>query len=126
MSTHNVDALQGVTDTEKVRLPPKTAYGGVDKFLGATAGTDTAYIISFTTNVVPAALVDGLEINVRFHVACGTAPTINVGATGAIKLKKGADTDLASSDVGTNTVATLVYDSSLDSAAGAWQVIDLF
>lgn len=54
---------------------------------GITAGTATAYTLTFT--VAPASLYTGLQVTIKLHVATGTNPTLNINGLGAKALYDG-------------------------------------
>lgn len=74
---------------------------------GTTAGTSTAYTV--TLSPIPTGYVTGMRITVKFHVASGSNPTINVNGLGAKSIKKpnGNSPTLA-----LNGVYTMVYDGT--------------
>ena len=77
-----------------------------------TTGSSTAYVLGYA--VVPTALADGMTFLVRFHAACGAAPTLNVNSLGAKPLHKfasGAWAALAAGDIAASQILRLAYDA---------------
>lgn len=81
----------------------------------ATAGSSNAYTI--TTNEA-GGLYDGLWIKVKASFTNTGAATLNRNGGGAVAIKKGGTTDVASGDIIQNHVYDLVYDGT------NWQLID--
>lgn len=86
-----------------------------------TAGTATAYTVTYA--VAPTAYSNGETFLVQFNQACGASPTININALGALPIHKysaaGTWGVLSASDVLTDTVVVLAYNS----AAGSMRII---
>lgn len=92
---------------------------------GDTGNTATA----FTAVLSPAitAYANKQLFRVKFHAAFGATPTINFNTVGAKKMYYmvgSTATQLTTNDVPQNYVAILRYDTSLDSAAGAFLVLN--
>lgn len=102
-----------------------TLQDGAPLDAGYTGGTDTAYTATLTPAI--AAYADKQCFRVIFDQACGATPTINFNSLGAKKLYKnvgGAATQITTGDIPDNFVTDLRYDSTLDSSAGAFWVMD--
>jgi len=88
----------------------------------ASSGTDT---YTATLAPVPAALVHGMQINIKFGNASTAASTLNLNSLGAKKIyiqSGSAYVQVGSGDIFAGMNATLSYDSALDSAAGGWVI----
>lgn len=85
----------------------------------ATAGTSTAYTASHP-NVT--ALYDGLTIRVRWHIASGASPTLNLNGFGAKAIKMGSAGTPPNGLLRLNTAMFLTYQATLNTwnlSAGA-------
>jgi hypothetical protein len=91
-----------------------------------TAGTSTAYTL--TPSTTPASLADGLALSFTADETCGAGPvTINVGGLGAKKVRKflpTGESDLAAYDMVANGRYQIQYETTADSAAGAWILLN--
>jgi len=88
----------------------------------ASSGTDT---YTATLAPVPAALVHGMQINIKFGNASTGASTLNLNSLGAKKIyieSSGAYAQVGSGDIFAGMNATLSYDSALDTASGGWVI----
>ncbi len=75
-----------------------------------TGGTATAYTLAPSGTY--SAYAARMAFLVKVHVACGAAPTLNVGALGAKVMKWPDGTALAAGDLALNAVAYVVYDGT--------------
>ncbi len=75
-----------------------------------TGGTSTAYTL--TPSGTYSAYSTRMAFLVKFHVATGASPTINVSALGAKALKWPNGTALAANDLAINTVVLVAYDGT--------------
>lgn len=92
---------------------------------GDTGGTSTA----FTATLSPAIAAYAAKqlFRVKFNAAFGSAPTINFNGVGAKKMYYmvgSTATQLTTNNVPQNYVGILRYDASLDSAAGAFLLLN--
>lgn len=96
----------------------------------STGGSSNAYTVA-AANIDHTALSNGLMISVRASFTNTGASTFNLNSIGAKKIKKFknvggtvSESDLSAGDIGQNGHYVLQYDTSLDSAAGAWVLIN--
>lgn len=75
-----------------------------------STGTSTAYVLT-PTNAL-SAYTAGLQINVKFHVACGVTPTINVSGLGAKTIKRLDGGSLVANDIAINSINKCIYDGT--------------
>lgn len=93
---------------------------------GSTGGTSTA----FTATLSPAitAYADKQLFRVKFNAAFGATPTINFNSVAAKKMywitKAGSVTQLTTNDVPSGYPGLLRYDTSLDSSAGGFMLLN--
>lgn len=89
---------------------------------GTTAGSTTAYTLAIPVT----ALTDGMTVTFKANAASTGSSTLNVNSLGAKKLLKGSDnaTQIGSGELVLNGSYMAIYNSSLDSAAGAWVVLN--
>jgi hypothetical protein len=90
-----------------------------------TAGTSTAYTATTTSGL--GSLAEGRMLCVEIDETCGATPTINVDTLGAKKLYRYASSGVV--QITTNELRVggryiLQYDTSLDTAAGGWVVLN--
>jgi hypothetical protein len=82
---------------------------------GTTGGSTTAYTCSNPSGSGAGAYVDGETVQVIFNAAnTGSAPTLNVGARGAVEIQTDYAAGLTSGNIQINAFATLVYDAWLN------------
>ena len=86
----------------------KVTADGIISASGTTTGTSTAYILSAANFT----LADGKTIKFKLHIDSGSAPTINVGGTGAKALKTANGDDMPTALAG--AWITAIYSSTLD------------
>lgn len=86
---------------------------------GATSGTNT-----YTVTLSPAlaALSTGVSAKVKISTASTGASTLNPNGLGAKKIFKNPTTQAGNGDLLLNYIYDLIYDATLDSAAGGWLV----
>lgn len=90
---------------------------------GVDTGTANSYVVNFAgTPVITVALAMGLPVSFMPANANTGASTLNVQGTGAVALVRPDLTPLASGDLLTTQVYTVVYNAS----ANAWAVQNLF
>ena len=77
---------------------------------GTTAGTLTAYTLSPNRTIT--AYYDGLMFAVKWHLACGATPTINVSSLGAKTVKWSDGTAIAAGDIPINARTFIQYDGT--------------
>lgn len=102
-----------------------TLQDGAPLDAGYTGGTTTAYTVTLTPAI--AAYADKQCFRVIFNAATGATPTINFNAVGAKKIYQsvgGAAVQITTNDIPANYPAILRYDSTLDTAAGAFWLIN--
>lgn len=102
-----------------------TMQDGVPLDAGYTGGTDTAYTATLTPAI--AAYADKQCFRVIFDQACGATPTINFNTVGAKKMYRsvaGVATQVTTGDIPANFPTDLRYDSTLDTSAGGFWVMD--
>ncbi len=78
-------------------------------YAASSAGTDTYAV---TLSPVPAAYVNGLEVNFKADVANTGPATLNVNGLGAIAINKLHDQALTTGDIEANQIVTVVYNST--------------
>lgn len=106
------DLAPGAVTAAKV-TPDAYAYA-------AATGTD-AYAATFNPAVT--AYANGLQLQVKFaNPNATTTPTLNANGVGAKKLRFRGDLALRAGDIQANCILALVYNSSLDAAAGGWEI----
>lgn len=91
--------------------------------LGAITTTGTANSYSLTTNTGFAALATGLIVIAKFNASNTGASTLNVDGLGSKAIRKfttGGEAAMGSGELQTGGAYLLRYDTSLNSAAGAW------
>ena len=89
-------------------------------FYAAATGTDT-YVADFDPGF--SALVNGLQVWVKFANAnATTTPTLNAESLGAKKIRHRGDVALRAGDLPANCLVSLVYNTSLDSGTGGWEL----
>lgn len=81
-----------------------------------TAGTSTAYTLSPTPAL--SSLRNGAKVRVKFHTANGATPTLAVSGLTAKTIKGAGNAALAGSEYTADTIAELVYDSTIDAWVG--------
>lgn len=116
----NVNTNSGSTSRSEF-TSGATLQDGAPLDAGYTGGTSTA----FTATLSPAisAYADKQCFRVIFNAASGATPTINFNSVGAKKIywnNSGATTQVTTGDIPINYPAELRYDSTLDTAAGAF------
>ncbi len=81
----------------------------------------------FTAAVPVTALTPGLEIKIKMPAASDATSALAVNSLAEKKMLKMSDrsTQIGASDMASGGVYQLVYDDSVDSAAGAWLVVGL-
>lgn len=87
-----------------------------------TAGTSTAYTISYGT--APGALIDGMSHLIQFNQVNGASPTLNINSLGATPLHfycGGSWAVLPANMLAADQIVQVVYNSS----AGAYRCMDL-
>lgn len=92
---------------------------------GTTGGTATAYTATLSPAI--SAYADKQFFRVQFNAACGLNPTINFNAVGAKKIYKnvaGTATQVGSGEILANYIATLRYDTALDTGAGGFWLVN--
>jgi len=102
-----------------------TLQDGAPLDAGYTAGTSTAYTATLTPAI--AAYADKQCFRVIFNAATGATPTINFNAVGAKKIywnNAGSTTQITTNDIPINYPAILRYDATLDTAAGAFWLLN--
>lgn len=92
---------------------------------GDTGGTSTAY----TATLAPAitAYADKQLFRVKFNATCGATPTIAFNGLAAKKIYQlvgTTATQITTSEIPQNLVATLRYDAALDSASGGFWLLN--
>lgn len=98
-----------------------TMQDGVPIDAGYTGGTSTAFTATLTPAIT--AYADKQCFRVIFNAASGATPTINFNTVGAKKIywnNAGSTTQVTTGDIPINYPAELRYDSTLDTAAGAF------
>jgi hypothetical protein len=84
---------------------------------------DTGTVNALNVTMTPAPQYrDGLVVRVKVSVNNTGPATINVNAQGAKKIRRKGDTDLLANDLATGSIATLTYNSTLNSGAGAFEL----
>lgn len=93
-----------------------------------TGGTSTALTATTTSSFT--SLAEGRMLCVEMNATCGDNPTLNVDSRGAKKLYKftktgnGSPVQIAAGDMQLGGRYILQYDTSLDTAAGGWIVLN--
>lgn len=106
-------------------LAAATAQDGGIWDAGETGGTSTAYTATLSPSIT--AYADKQCFRVKFNAACGAEPTINFNSVGAKKIYKntaGSAAQLEAGDIQAGQVWHLRYDSSLDSSAGGFCLLN--
>jgi len=88
-------------------------------FYAAVSGTDA---MTLTLSPAMASLADGAVVRFKSNGNKTSAATLDVNALGAKKVLKHGGTALDTGDIKTNQMVELVYNSSLDGGAGAWEM----
>lgn len=91
---------------------------------GTTGGTATAYTATIPGNVT--GYSTGLALMVVLNATCGATPTINFSTLGAKKMYRAGATavvQITTSELGAGQSLLMVYDATLDSAAGGFFVV---
>lgn len=78
-----------------------------------TSGSATAYTI--IPSATYAAHASGMVFMIRAHVACGSTPTIAIGALAAKPLKRQGGGAIVAGDIAVNQQILIAYNSALDS-----------
>jgi hypothetical protein len=78
-----------------------------------TAGSLTAFTAATSQGFDTTAHLDGMKLKVRFHVASGAAPTLNVDGLGAKPLQVASGTAVGSGVIAANSVWDVTYDNSI-------------
>lgn len=102
-----------------------TPIGNLDPTpFGTTAGTSSAYTLTFSSTGFPAlvALYSGARLRVKFHTACSATPTLAVDGLTAKQIRTAADAAISAEALMVNSWYELFYDSTANSGAGAWIV----
>lgn len=103
-----------------------TLQDGATLDAGTTGGTSTAYTATLTPAITAYAAKQ--RFTWEYDQSCGDNPTINLNSVGAKKIYKnvsGTATQLVSGDVPANFVGDHLYDSTLDSSAGGFWILNL-
>lgn len=91
---------------------------------GTTAGTSSAFTLSFTGTLFPVlvALYSGCRLRVKFHVANAAGPTLAVDGLTAKQVRSPADLALPADALLASVWYELVYDTAANGGSGAWIV----
>lgn len=91
-------------------------------FYGTDSGTAAALAVN-DLSPQPASLVNGLQVIFKALNDCAASATLNVNTLGAKKIYRQSGTLLAANDIRANQLVHVLYNTSLDSAAGGWELI---
>ena len=107
-------------DGTQWQLVSNLGNGAWDRYV-ETAGTDgLAYTATFAPTV--AALTSGTRVVVKWNITNTGAVTFAPDGLAPKAVRKGADAALVAGDIVDNQISELVYDSTANSAAGAWLI----
>lgn len=93
-----------------------------DAFFYAAEAAPGADAITITLSPAPAALVDGLMVIFKAASNKGANPTLNVNGLGAKKIYQAGTLQPAVNALRANQVYKVIYNSSLDSSSGGWEL----
>lgn len=88
---------------------------------GSTGGTSTAYTATLTPAIT--AYADKQLFRAKFNATTGADPTINYNSVGAKKMYAFTGAQISTGDIPSGLIPQMRYDSTLDSSAGAFQVL---
>ena len=107
-------AFDTAFDVTTLRLKTENIYA-------TSTGSANAYVL--TLSPAPTSYVAGMEVRFNANFTNTGAATINVNSLGAKTIKKNATSDLASGDITSGQVITLIYDGTYFQIQGAVQTI---
>jgi|GEM_PF-2037339 len=117
---------EGETGTDDARTMTAAVNAYINQrgqqLYSASSGTNT---YTATLAPAPAALVHGMQINIKFGNASTAAATLNLNSLGAKKIyieSSGAYAQVGSGNIFAGMNASLSYDSALDSSSGGWVI----
>jgi hypothetical protein len=85
---------------------------------GASSGGTDTYAVTLVP--APAALFNGMMLNIKADVANTGAATLNVNSLGALSIVTGISTALSTGDIVANQIFTVVYNST----GTVWQLVN--
>lgn len=105
--------VDAATNTDTLFTTPykigRTVQKGTFEYVASTTGSDT-YVATMVP--VPAALVAGMQVRVKFTTANTGACTLNLNSLGATAIKLSDGTDPLDGDIAAGGVRTLIYDGT--------------
>ena len=112
LTEDNQDALAGNlgTPSSTNKYVTQTGLQKGAEIYAADAGASDTYVI--TLSPVPTAYFTGMVVHFKANTANTGAATLNVNSLGAVTIKKSHDQDLATGDIESGQIVTVVYDGT--------------
>ncbi len=103
-------ALSILSTTNSALPAGQTIYQDGSQIYAADAGANDTYVIALAPAIT--AYTTGMVINFKANTANTGAATLNVNGVGAVTIKKQHDLDLATGDIESGQIVTVVYDGT--------------